>query len=315
MPIAGGGRSPRAGGSPHPGDAAPAQVGDAPPVMDAAHAYGEDTRWEPATPRLGLLRTLVSWVVGAAAVWIAAAIVPGVGLEQSGAAFLVAALRRRPERGAAAGPRGAAAAVHARDGLPARARSPTPALLMAAHELLPDDIHVDSFGDALLASLVIAAVSLVLQAILGTNDDDQYSLKVTRRIARRQGASATSERPGDPLPGDRRARAAHPARRDARRQRADDGRLDRRGRLPARRVGDRPLVADRGEPGGHPARLQRGHPRVPLGGEGVRAAARVLRRRRTAPRSSAASRPASGCSSTAARAAATCSPARRRRRS
>ena len=63
-----------------------------PPVTDASRAYGEDTRWQPATPRLGLLRTLVSWVVGAAAVWVAAAIVPGVGLEHTGAAFLVAAL-------------------------------------------------------------------------------------------------------------------------------------------------------------------------------------------------------------------------------
>ena len=79
MPIAGGDRSPGTAGSPHPGDAAPAQVVDAHPVTDAAHAYGEEVRWEPATPRLGLLRMLVSWVVGAAAVWVAAAILPGVG--------------------------------------------------------------------------------------------------------------------------------------------------------------------------------------------------------------------------------------------
>ena len=164
-------------------------------MTDASPAYGEDTRWEPATPRLGLLRTLVSWVVGAAAVWVAAAIVPGVGLEHTGAAFLVAALL---------------AVLNAV--LPpilAALRLPfmlvtgfllilfaDAALLMAAHELLPDDIHVDSFGDALLASLVIAAVSLILQAILGTNDEDQYNLKVTRRIARRQGAGATTSVPG-----------------------------------------------------------------------------------------------------------------------
>ncbi len=41
-------------------------------------------------------------------------------------------------------------------------------------------------------------------------------------------------------------------------------------RLPARRVGDGPLVADRRQPGRHPARLERGHPRVPLGREGER---------------------------------------------
>jgi uncharacterized membrane protein YvlD (DUF360 family) len=157
--------------------------------------YGQDTAWEPATPRLGLLRTLVAWVVGAAAVWIAAAIVPGVGLAHSGAAFLVAAL---------------VAVMNAV--LPpvlAALRLPfmlvtgfllvlfaDAALLVAAHELLPDDIRVDSFGDALLASLVIAAASLILQAVLGTNDEDMYNLRVTRRIARRQGAGKTSNVPG-----------------------------------------------------------------------------------------------------------------------
>src|SRR5215213_4142861 len=69
-------------------------------------------------------------------------------------------------------------------------------LLVAAHELVPDDIRVDSFGDALLASLVIAAASLVLQTILGTNDDDEYSVRVTRRIARRQGGGTATDVPG-----------------------------------------------------------------------------------------------------------------------
>ena len=164
-------------------------------MTEPAQQYGADTHWQPASLRLGLLPTLVAWVVGAIAVWIAAAVVPGVGLEQSGAAFVVAALL---------------AVLNAL--LPpvlAALRLPfmlvagfllvlfaDAALLLAAHALLPDDIRVDSFGDALLASLVMAAASLVLQAILGTNDDDQYNLKVTRRIARRQGASETTSVPG-----------------------------------------------------------------------------------------------------------------------
>ena len=54
-------------------------------------SYGEMVRWEPATPRLRVLRLLVSWVVAAASV----AIAPGSFreyLEQTGAAFAVAAL-------------------------------------------------------------------------------------------------------------------------------------------------------------------------------------------------------------------------------
>ena len=69
-------------------------------------------------------------------------------------------------------------------------------LLMLAAELLPGDIRVDSFGDALLASLVMAAASIVLAVLLGTNDDETYTLRVIRRIARRQGIIERSDRPG-----------------------------------------------------------------------------------------------------------------------
>jgi uncharacterized membrane protein YvlD (DUF360 family) len=163
--------------------------------MAAATPYGEQVRWQPATPRLGVLRTLISWVVAAASVWVAAAIVPGVALEGTGAAFAVAALLAvlnavlPPVLAALRLPFMLAAGfvvILVADAL----------LLQLAHEVLPDDIRVDSFGDALLASLLIAAVSLILQVILGTNDDDQYNLRVTRRIARRQGVHAVTDVPG-----------------------------------------------------------------------------------------------------------------------
>ena len=190
-------------------------------------AYGERIRWEPATPRLGLVRTLVAWVVAAASIWVTAAILPGVALEQTGAAFAVAALL----------------AVLNAVLPPALAALRLPFMLLAgfllvlvadaavlklAHEVLPDDIRVDSWGDAFLAALLISVVSLILQTILGTNDDDQYNLRVTRRIARRQGASAVTDVPGIVfLEIDGLALAGAP-RRDARRQRAEHGALDRR---------------------------------------------------------------------------------------
>ena len=43
--------------------------------------YGDQVRWEPATPRLGLVRTIVSWVVAAASVAAAAWLMPGFVLE------------------------------------------------------------------------------------------------------------------------------------------------------------------------------------------------------------------------------------------
>src|SRR4051794_22132167 len=169
-------------------------MADEHPVTPAA-PYGEQVGWQPATPRLRPLRLLVSCIVAAASIWVAAAVVPGVGLEQTGAAFVVAALIAvlnallPPVLAALRLPFMLIAGfllVLVADAL----------LLLIAHEALPGDIHVGSFGDALLASLVMAAVSVVLQAILGTNDDDEYSLKVTRRIAKRQGAQERSDVPG-----------------------------------------------------------------------------------------------------------------------
>src|SRR4051795_12031806 len=160
-----------------------------------AEPYGERVSWQPATPRLRPLRLLISWIVAAASIWVAAAVVPGVGLEQTGAAFVVAALIAvlnallPPVLAALRLPFMLIAGfllVLLADAL----------LLLIAHELVPDDIHVGGFGDALLAALVMAAASVVLQAILGTNDDDEYSLKVTRRIAKRQGAQERSDVPG-----------------------------------------------------------------------------------------------------------------------
>src|SRR3954464_13211541 len=169
-------------------------MGDEHPVT-AAEPYGEPVSWQPATPRLRPLRLLVSWIVAAASIWVAAAVVPGVGLEQTGAAFVVAALIAvlnallPPVLAALRLPFMLIAGfllVLLADAL----------LLVIAHELVPPECHVGGLAEALLAALVMAAVSVVLQAILGTNDDDEYSLKVTRRIARRQGAQERSDVPG-----------------------------------------------------------------------------------------------------------------------
>ena len=69
-------------------------------------------------------------------------------------------------------------------------------LLLIADDALSDFISVNSFGDALLASLVMAAVSIVLQVITGTNDDDEYTVRVVKRVARRQGVEAPTDTPG-----------------------------------------------------------------------------------------------------------------------
>ena len=157
--------------------------------------YGTELRWEPATPRLGLVRTIVSWVVAAASVAVAAWLVPGVALEATGAAFLVAAVIA--VLNAVVPPILAALRLPFMLALGFLLVLIADAgLLMLADAVLDSDIRVDSFGDAMLASLVISAASVVLQTVLGTNDEDQYSLRVIRRIAGRQGAIARTDVPG-----------------------------------------------------------------------------------------------------------------------
>jgi uncharacterized membrane protein YvlD (DUF360 family) len=163
--------------------------------MEGANGYGQSLTWEPAVPRVRLGRVIVGWIVSAAAVWVAAAILPGVALDREGAAFVTAALiailnailppvivALRLPFALVTGFLGVLLA----DAL----------MLLLASDAVPQSVHVDNFGSALLAALVISAVSLVLQVITGTNDDDSYNLRVTRRIARRTGGATRTDAPG-----------------------------------------------------------------------------------------------------------------------
>ncbi|HEX4734072.1 MAG TPA: phage holin family protein [Thermoleophilaceae bacterium] len=163
--------------------------------MDGETAYGVTAHWQPAKPKLRPLRLVVAWIVGAAAVGIAAWLVEGVALSDPAgafiAAFLIAVLN------ALIPP------VIAALRMPLALLSGFIAVLIAdaavlriAADIAPDHIRVDSFGSALLAALLIAAASVVLQVIIGSNDDDEYNLRVTHRIARRLGIDDHNGEPG-----------------------------------------------------------------------------------------------------------------------
>jgi uncharacterized membrane protein YvlD (DUF360 family) len=160
-----------------------------------ADSYGEVMTWNPQAPRFRVLHVLVSWLVAGVAVFIAAAIVPHVSVggftDALAAAVLIAALNAvlPPVIAALRLPFTLALGfvlVLVLDAL---------MLLLASH-ITTRTIRVDSFGWALLASVVIAAAMLVLEVIFGVNDDDTYTLRVIRRIARRQGRTAQTDRPG-----------------------------------------------------------------------------------------------------------------------
>src|SRR3954467_7234241 len=149
--------------------------------MSAAKPYGQAVTWEPAKPRIRPLRLVLSWLVAAASLWLTAAGVPGVAIGGAGAALGVAL--------------GIAVINAVLPPVLAALRLPfmvgigfvlvlfaNAFALELASDAAPTALHVNGFGDALLAALVVTAVSLVIQVALGTNDDDEYSLRVTQRI-------------------------------------------------------------------------------------------------------------------------------------
>jgi len=158
-------------------------------------AYAESAGWSPVPPRFRPLRLALAWLVGAVAVSLAALVLPGVEVKTFGAALLVAA---------------AVGVLNAiLPPIVAALRLPftlvvgflavlavDAAILLLVSAIAPSGFKVDSFGSALLAALLIAAASMVLQAILGVNDDDAYSLRVIERIARRQGGQTRTDVPG-----------------------------------------------------------------------------------------------------------------------
>jgi uncharacterized membrane protein YvlD (DUF360 family) len=157
--------------------------------------YGETVTWQPERPRFKPMRLLLSWVLTAGALWIAAAMLPGVDIEGAWGALAVAAV---------------VAALNALlPPLLAALRLPfmlalgfllvlalNAVVLNLASDLLENTFAVDSFWWALLAALVVAAISVMLEVIFGTNDDDTYTLRVVQRIARRQGGGERTDVPG-----------------------------------------------------------------------------------------------------------------------
>ena len=232
--------------------------------------YGAAATWDPKPPRFKLIRVLVSWVVATAAVEVAAAVTPGLTVHGTFGAFTAAALVAILN--ALLPPIVAALRIPFTLALGFILVLLVDALMLKiVSDIIPGSITVDTFGTALLASLVMAAASVVLEVIFGADDDDTYTIRVIQRIARRGGRPTPSDTPGivyleiDGL--------ALPVLQRAMR----DGHVPNlaRGSRTAAflgRVGDGLLLADGSQPGRDPAGLQREHPGLPLGREGDRTA-------------------------------------------
>ncbi len=156
-------------------------------------AYGETMSWSPTRPRIRLLDLLLSWLVNAISLLVAAWIIPGTSFSDPwgaiGATLVIGVLN------AVVSPVLAALRLPFTLLLGFLIVLVGDALMLLAADWLMTDLRVDSFWSALGVSIVAAAAAVVLGVLLGTNDDDEYSLRVMQRIARRTGREL-NDRPG-----------------------------------------------------------------------------------------------------------------------
>src|SRR5262249_31149755 len=154
--------------------------------------YGEAPGWVPERPSFSMSELLLAWVLSAVSLVVAVYLVPGATVSNFGTAMAAAAV---------------IAVLNAViSPLVAALRLPFTALLGffailfadAGMLLLADRVatglSIDSFLSALGIALAASAVSVVLSIVVGTNDDDIYSLRVVQRVARRSGERVITDK-------------------------------------------------------------------------------------------------------------------------
>jgi uncharacterized membrane protein YvlD (DUF360 family) len=163
--------------------------------VPAQPVYGERPTWSAGRPRFHVFRLLLAWALSALALLVAAAVVPGAAVHDYRSAIVAAA--------AIAVLNAILPPIVAAIQLPFMALlgflvvlALDAAILLAADDLTNGDLTVSSFWSALGVALVAAAVGVVLNVVLGTNDDDTYSLRVIQRIARRSKDREETDVPG-----------------------------------------------------------------------------------------------------------------------
>jgi uncharacterized membrane protein YvlD (DUF360 family) len=155
----------------------------------------ESEGWRPERLRIRPAHLALSWVLSALSLLLAAWILPGVSVTGIEGALV------------------AAAAIGVLNALvpPLLAALRLPATVLVGFLLLlfadaaiielaaaitNNAIAVSGFDQALLTALISATFTTVAGVVIGVDDNDAYTLRVTRRIARRQGGAAHTQVPG-----------------------------------------------------------------------------------------------------------------------
>ncbi len=165
------------------------------PETASLHEYGATPTRADVRPKLRVSRLVLSLLVTAASVLLTASILPGFDVGDFWAALLTALVIGvltaflSPLVAAVQLPFTVATSFLMVLILDA-------AILLAADRITEEAVVVDGFWWALLAALIISAISTALEVIAGTNDDDTYTLRVIQRIARRSGERTVTNEPG-----------------------------------------------------------------------------------------------------------------------
>ena len=157
--------------------------------------YGSAPRRADVKPQIRPTRLLLSLLVSAASVFLAAGILPRFDVGDFWAALLAALV--------IAALNAILAPLVAAVRLPYTVATSFLLLLLLnavvlrlADALTEGAVEVDGAGAGIIAALVISAVSTALEVVAGSNDDDAYTLRVIQRIARRSGERIETDVPG-----------------------------------------------------------------------------------------------------------------------
>ncbi len=240
---------------------------------DSELTYGQSTEWQPERPRWRVFPLVVSWLATGVALMVAAGLLPGVGIDGFWGALVVAAI--------VAALNAVIPPVLAALRLPLTLVLGFLLVLIADAGILLVDGRPDRWG-AHRRQLRLGAA----RGARGRGGERRARRPARARMTRTRCASRSGSRAGrgsSPTPT---SPGSSSSRSTGLRCPCCAGRCatatPRHGALAGRRhaspdrVGDRSVLADGCQPGGDPARIQRGHLGVPLGGEGDRDADDVL---------------------------------------
>ncbi len=151
--------------------------------------------WQPERLRLRPVRLVFAWLASAVGLLAAAGIVPGADVRGFAGAVFAAAIVG--VLNAILPPVIAALRIPFTIGIGfLLVLALDAAMLLWVADLAPDDLHIDDFWAALAVAILAAAFSMAIGVLMGIDDDDGYTLRVARRVARRTGKPIATDAPG-----------------------------------------------------------------------------------------------------------------------